>query len=228
MPESIPGLEKNFNLLRATVSGGTSTTWMDHKKVKFYTNAFIFHGNKASFERPNYSIELPIISRSYWAIRSLSARCLRFLSWDRYNGFGGKVELGETSHEAAARELEEEAGIKSALKHIGVLFFLSDSEDCAFHIDIYRGDGFAGVITESEEMRPEWFSTSADDSPDTGAAPSIPYEQLWETDPYWFPYLLSNTPFRGRADFRTDSDSGKLLPCKWWFGVLGGFAEVAD
>lgn len=75
-------------------------------------------------------------------------------------------------------------------------------------------------------MRPEWFSTHADDSLDTGAAPSIPYEQLWETDPYWFPYLLSNMPFRGRADFRTDPDEGKLLPCKWWFGVLGGSAEV--
>ncbi|KAJ4463984.1 NUDIX hydrolase domain-like protein [Lentinula edodes] len=205
MPESIPGLEKDFNLLRETVSGGTSTRWMDHKKVKFYTNAFIFHGNKVllGYKKRGFGLH-------------------------KYNGFGGKVELGETSLEAAARELEEEAGIKSALKHIGILFFLSDGEDCAFHIDIYRGDGFAGVITESEEMRPEWFSTSADNSPDTGEAPSIPYEQLWETDPYWFPYLLSNTPFRGRADFRMDSEKGKLLPCKWWFGVLGGSAEVAD
>ncbi|KAJ3873687.1 NUDIX hydrolase domain-like protein [Lentinula edodes] len=205
MPESIPGLEKDFNLLRETVSGGTSTRWMDHNKVKFYTNAFIFHGNKVllGYKKRGFGIH-------------------------KYNGFGGKVELGETSLEAAARELEEEAGIKSALKHIGVLFFLSDEEDCAFHIDIYRGDGFAGVITESEEMRPEWFSTSADKSPDTGEAPSIPYEQLWETDPYWFPYLLSNTPFRGRADFRMDSEESKLLPCKWWFGVLEGSAEVAD
>lgn len=80
MPESIPGLEKDFNLLRETVSGGTSTKWIDHKKVKFYTNAFIFHENKASFERLNYLIELPIMSRSYWAIRSVD---LVYISWSR-------------------------------------------------------------------------------------------------------------------------------------------------
>lgn len=74
-------------------------------------------------------------------------------------------------------------------------------------------------------MRPQWFSVAEDASEPTAAdprpLPSIPYDQLWETDPYWFPMLFSNTPFRGRADFKMDSEKGKLLPYKWWFGVLG-------
>ncbi|KAJ4468841.1 NUDIX hydrolase domain-like protein [Lentinula aciculospora] len=192
--QSVPGLEKDFDILGEAVVGGTSATWMGYKNVKYYTNAFVFHENKIllGYKKRGFGLH-------------------------KYNGFGGKVEQGETTLEAAARELEEEAGIKSPLKHIGVLFFHSDGEDSAFYIDVYRGDGFEGTVTESEEMRPEWFSTAADD---THAAPAIPYDQQRETDPYWFPLLFSNTPFRGRADYRMDREKGKLLPCKWWFCVV--------
>ncbi|KAJ3981772.1 hypothetical protein F5890DRAFT_1613413 [Lentinula detonsa] len=214
--QSIPGLEKN---LREVIVGGTSPTWMAYTDIKFYTNAFIFHEKKIllGYKKRGFGLH-------------------------KYNGFGGKIEPGETSLEAAARELEvknsiphilkevgsdigplkEEAGIRSSLKHIGVLFFISEGENSAFHIDIYRGDGFEGTVTESEEMRPEWFSITANDSTDPYAAPAIPYDRLWETDPYWFPLLFSKTPFQGRADFRMDTVEGKLFPCKWWFGVKEG------
>ncbi|KIK70225.1 hypothetical protein GYMLUDRAFT_91181 [Collybiopsis luxurians FD-317 M1] len=190
---NVPGLDKDAARLREVASGGSSTSWMEYKKVKLYTNAFVFHDNKIllGYKKRGFGLH-------------------------KYNGFGGKVEPGETSREAAARELEEEAGIKSLLKHIGVLFFLSDGEESAFYIDIYRGDGFEGVVTETEEMRPQWFSTTDTDK----EGPAIPYDSLWETDPYWFPLLFSNTPFRGRADFKMDPEKGKLLPCKWWFGEL--------
>ncbi|KAJ3747947.1 NUDIX hydrolase domain-like protein [Lentinula detonsa] len=200
--QSIPGLEKD---LREVIVGGTSPTWMAYTDIKFYTNAFIFHEKKIllGYKKRGFGLH-------------------------KYNGFGGKIEPGETSLEAAARELEEEAGIRSSLKHIGVLFFISEGENSAFHIDIYRGDGFEGTVTESEEMRPEWFSATATNSTDPYAAPAIPYDRLWETDPYWFPLLLSKTPFQGRADFRMDTVEGKLVPCKWWFGVKdGGISDSA-
>ncbi|KAJ3798857.1 hypothetical protein GGU11DRAFT_779363 [Lentinula aff. detonsa] len=193
--QSIPGLEKD---LCEVIVGGTSPTWMAYTDIKFYTNAFIFHEKK---------ILLGYKKRGFGLHKSVKR---------------GKIEPGETSLEAAARELEEEAGIRSSLKHIGVLFFISEGENSAFHIDVYRGDGFEGTVTESEEMRPEWFSTNANDSTDPHAAPAIPYDRLWETDPYWFPLLFSKTPFRGRADYRMDTVEGKLFPCKWWFGVKEG------
>ena len=47
-----------------------------------------------------------------------------------YNGFGGKVEEGETVEEATLRELEEEAGIKAtdASKRLG----LPPARSCSF------------------------------------------------------------------------------------------------
>ena len=42
----------------------------------------------------------------------------------KWNGFGGKVNDGESIEEAAVRELEEEAGIRvQALKFMGMLDF---------------------------------------------------------------------------------------------------------
>lgn len=81
------------------------------------------------------------------------------------------------------------------------------------------------ISCRTEVMRPQWFSVTEDASEPMPGDPrplsSIPYNQLWETDPYWLPMLLSNTPFHRRADFKMNSEKSKLLPYKWWFGALG-------
>lgn len=91
----------------------------------------------------------------------------------RYNGFGGKVDPGETPAQAAARELQvraqaptlmyfegpqipciffclsqEEAGIEAPLKHAGTFLFLSTGVQWAFQIEIYRADTYTGIPTE--------------------------------------------------------------------------------
>ncbi|KAJ3824836.1 NUDIX hydrolase domain-like protein [Lentinula raphanica] len=196
--QTIPGLERDHELLREVAEGGTSLEWMEMKKIKYYTNAFIFHEKKILLGFKKRGVGL-----------------------HKYNGFGGKIEPGETALQAAGRELEEEAGIKSSLKHIGVLLLFNEVEETAAHIDVYRGDGFEGTVTESDEMRPKWFSLESESgSSDTDTVPPIPFDQQWETDPHWFPLLLANKQFRGRADYRLDG--GKLLPSKWWFGAVEG------
>ncbi|KAF9135459.1 Nudix (Nucleoside diphosphate linked moiety X)-type motif 1 [Mortierella sp. GBA39] len=108
-----------------------------------------------------------------------------------WNGFGGKVEPGETTREGALRELEEEAGItvkSEDFKKAGILLFQFENDPVALETHVYKSYEFQGQIRECEEMRPQWFAFA-----------DIPYDQMWEDDQIWLPMLLNGQdPFYGR------------------------------
>ncbi|KAJ3520003.1 hypothetical protein NMY22_g12938 [Coprinellus aureogranulatus] len=188
-----PGITGN---LRHYASGGVEgSEWRDlPATTRRYTNAFVVQDNK---------ILLGMKKRGW--------------GQGKYNGFGGKVDVGEEPLDAAKRELKEEAGIDADLVHAGVFLFLTDGVEWAFHIDIYRADSFTGEVTESEEMKPEWFAASTE-VPAASELPPIPFDRMWETDHVWLPLLIARKPFAGRADFTGEKDQSK--PCKWRYGLL--------
>ncbi|KAG6332547.1 hypothetical protein ID866_6546 [Astraeus odoratus] len=146
----------------------------------------------------------------------------------RYNGFGGKVEPGETSAEAAARELKEEAGIDAPLEHAGTLIFLTEGTEWAFHIDVFSARSYTGTPTETDEMRPGWFSLTEDSvngtddrlnvSSSTSGLPSIPYSRMWDDDKFWLSHLVAGKKFAGRADFAKEGDKYRMT--RFWFGTV--------
>ncbi|EIW77071.1 hypothetical protein CONPUDRAFT_168093 [Coniophora puteana RWD-64-598 SS2] len=190
-----PGLPPNFV---AFATGGTGE-WTSIAETRQYTNAFIIQEGK---------ILLGYKKRGF--------------GLGKYNGFGGKVDPGETPAEAAVRELQEEAGISAPLEHTGTLVFLLDTVPWTFHIDVYSAREFTGEPIETDEMRPEWFALPSDIA---GAAfvsdlPQIPYETMWADDVYWMRHLLQGIPFVGRCDFEKDGLEGegsKIV--RWWFGA---------
>lgn len=109
----------------------------------------------------------------------------------RWNGFGGKLLDGETLEEALRREFTEEAGIEIGdTDKRGILEFEYPSYPEVLQVHVYMVQSFAGEITESEEMRPQWF-----------AADAIPFDAMWPDDMFWFPLFLAGKKFKGTFRF---------------------------
>ncbi|MCX6755437.1 MAG: 8-oxo-dGTP diphosphatase [Candidatus Nomurabacteria bacterium] len=115
----------------------------------------------------------------------------------RWNGFGGKLEESEIVEDGALRELEEEVGIKaSAMKKVGILDFSFENDPKILEVHIFKVLDYTGEPTESEEMRPQWFSFE-----------NIPFDQMWSDDIFWLPLLLKNKLFKGNFLFDRPSDA---------------------
>ena len=115
----------------------------------------------------------------------------------RWNGFGGKLQDGETIEEAAIRETQEECGlIAKSLMKIGRLDFeFQDKPGHILEVHVYSSGEFEGEMAESEEMLPQWFNEA-----------EIPLEKMWPDDAHWFPLFLAGKKFSGYFLFG-DNDS---------------------
>ncbi|KAJ8036799.1 7,8-dihydro-8-oxoguanine triphosphatase [Holothuria leucospilota] len=163
---------------------------------------------------------------------------------NRWNGFGGKVQKGETIEEGAKsmgftrskgyrkvrglnddvidREivragearlttglsqpyketsrndlsrclemLEESCLTVKHLTEIARIDFEFVGEEQILEVHVFKTDQFEGEPTETEEMRPKWFSVN-----------DIPFKEMWPDDILWFPHLLNGTKFNGYFKFK--------------------------
>ncbi len=116
----------------------------------------------------------------------------RGMGINKWNGFGGKVEAGETIEEATMREVSEEAGITvSSVEKMGVLDFTLPNEENVWQTHIFLARDFTGTPIETDEMKPQWFTID-----------TIPYEHMWADDKYWMPLFLQHKPFTGTFRFK--------------------------
>lgn len=115
----------------------------------------------------------------------------RGVGMGKWNGFGGKVETGESIEEGTRRELQEECGVvANKITKRGYLVETVKSSNMKFMIHVYDCWDFQPepIPTESDEMKPKWFNIN-----------NLPWKSMWCDDPYWFPLLLNNISiFTGR------------------------------
>ncbi|MCK4592555.1 8-oxo-dGTP diphosphatase [Candidatus Parcubacteria bacterium] len=109
----------------------------------------------------------------------------------KWNGFGGKVEQGETIEEAAKREMREESGIGiKEMNKLGIVEFEYQDGSGNMEVHIFYVKEFKGSPAESEEMKPRWFDIN-----------EIPYDLMWPDDKYWLPMFLKEKRFKGKFLF---------------------------
>ncbi|XP_048186312.1 oxidized purine nucleoside triphosphate hydrolase [Perognathus longimembris pacificus] len=110
----------------------------------------------------------------------------------RWNGFGGKVQDGETIEDGARRELQEESGLTAEVLHkVGHIVFEFMGTPELMDVHIFCTDSVQGTPVESDEMRPQWFHQD-----------QIPFHDMWPDDSYWFPLLLQRKKFCGYFKFQ--------------------------
>ena len=113
------------------------------------------------------------------------------LGMGRWNGFGGKLEPGESIEDAAKREVLEEAGVKVvSLEKMGQIDFEFVGDPQALEVHVFRVASFLGNPVESDEMKPQWFHVD-----------EIPFDQMWPDDKYWLPLFLAGKKFKGKFIF---------------------------
>ena len=126
----------------------------------------------------------------------LLIRKKRGLGAGKINAPGGKVDPGETLEEAAIRELEEEVCIHvKNLTYVGQHYF-QFVDGYSMHVHVYRTTSYTGTPSETDEAIPMWVSTD-----------EIPYDEMWEDDRIWIPYMLNGTMFSGWYVF----DQSKMI-----------------
>lgn len=126
----------------------------------------------------------------------------------KFNGFGGKIEPGESPENAAARELWEETGLRSrkirkVAEHVFLFPHVPLEKKWDNLMHVFLIEKWEGEPKESREMRPEWFFFS-----------EIPFKRMWQDDSHWLPLVLKGKKLRGKFVFGEDNNLLKSAELK--------------
>ncbi|OGG69860.1 hypothetical protein A3I99_03210 [Candidatus Kaiserbacteria bacterium RIFCSPLOWO2_02_FULL_45_11b] len=117
----------------------------------------------------------------------------------KLNGAGGKIKSGESTRDAAVRELSEEFGLtanSNDLAEVALLHFYFGGE-LRVICTVFTLNKWQGEPTETEEMGSfTWNKFS-----------NLPFNQMWVGDPYWMPAVLNSEQIEARVYFNEEGST---------------------
>jgi len=118
----------------------------------------------------------------------------------KWNGFGGKIEPGESPRDAAVRELLEECRVRIRtvdLTDAGTLTFRFPARPSFdHHVRVFVTNRWSGAPAETDEMRPEWYRCDR-----------LPLGLMWDDDRFWLPLVLGGERINAVLHYRPDNET---------------------
>ncbi|PIQ11046.1 MAG: DNA mismatch repair protein MutT [Ignavibacteriales bacterium CG18_big_fil_WC_8_21_14_2_50_31_20] len=110
----------------------------------------------------------------------------------KWNGLGGKFELGESPEDCAIRELKEESGLDAKKLNLkGHLTFpMFDGKD-DWYVFVFTIPEFEGELIESNEGHLEWIENS-----------ELHKLNLWEGDKHFIDWLFQDEFFSAKFNYK--------------------------
>ncbi len=114
----------------------------------------------------------------------------------KYNGLGGKSEVGEDPYSCVIREIKEEAGIDIEPIYVANITFENFLPGLDWEVHLFRAKGFSGSLKECLEGELVWVEKD-----------KILDLNLWDGDKIFLKHIFGERFFFGTFKY----DNGKVL-----------------
>lgn len=112
-------------------------------------------------------------------------------------GIGGKLDPGESAHDAAVREVFEETGVRIAAADLHVAgavdYFFPTRPAWSQRSTVFVCRRWTGEPVQTDEITPHWYPLD-----------EVPYSRMWDDASRWLPGVLRGGTVDARFTFGAD------------------------